>query len=273
MLDHDLSFAAIVCGCIFVGALAGMAVRARLPESHRDKPTEDAVRIAMGTLATMTALVLGLLVASARSSYDTRAAEMTQLSGDVILLDRQLLHYGPEAVEARQILRHYAVHVARLAWPDEFGRVTDPDGWMLLEGVQDRLRALAPTDDGRRWLRNRALEVSGLISRTRWLMDVQRGSSVPAPFLGVLVLWLTVLFASFGLFAPRNGTVIVAMLTCAVSIAASIFLILEMDKPFTGTIRVPSAPMREALARIDARSARAFDARGARPFDASRTPP
>lgn len=252
MLDHDLSFAAFVCGCIFLGALAGMAVRARLPESHLDKRTEDAVRIAMGTLATLTALVIGLLVASARSSFDTRASELTQMAGDVILLDRQLVHYGPDAGEVRHFLRRYAVHLSRLSWPDEFGRSDEADGWVLLEGAQDRLRALDPPDDAHRWLRNRALEISSIVSRTRWLMDVQRSGSVPLPFLGILVLWLTVLFASFGLFAPRNGTVIAAMFTCSVSIAASIFLILEMDKPFTGMIRLPSAPMHEALLRIGA---------------------
>lgn len=256
MLDHDLSFAAFVCGCIFFGALTGLAIRGRLPESHRDKPTEDSVRIAMGTLATLTALVIGLLVASARSSFDARATEITQMAGDIILLDRNLVHYGDEAIEARHFLHRYARHVARLTWPDEFGHSDEHDGWVLLEGVQARLRDLTPADEGHRWLRNRALEVSGLISRMRWLMDVQRADSVPLPFLGVLVLWLTVLFTSFGIFAPRNGTVVVAMLVASISIAASIFLILEMDKPFTGIVRIPSAPIREALLRIGAAETR-----------------
>ncbi|MCC6849238.1 MAG: hypothetical protein IT294_12115 [Deltaproteobacteria bacterium] len=250
MLEHDLSFAALVCGCIFLGALAGMSVGARLPAHHLDKPTEDAVRIAMGTLATMTALVLGLLVAAARSSFDTRAGEITQMAGDLILLDRQLVRYGPGADEARQILRRYALHGVRAAWPDEFGRSDEAKGWMLLETAQDRIGALAPEDDAHRWLRDRALEVSGVVARTRWLLDVQRASSLQGPFLGVLVLWLTALFASFGVFAPRNGTVIVAMLVCSISIAASIYLILEMDRPFGGAIRIPSAPMREMLVRL-----------------------
>lgn len=250
VLQHDVSLAAFVCGCVFGGALLGMWVRSRLPQHHLDKPTEDAVRIAMGTLATLTALVLGLLVASARSSFDTRAAEITELSADLILLDRQLVHYGADATEARHLLHRYARHVGKLAWPDEFGHAAEHDGWVLLETVQDRVRALAPPDDAHAWLRSRALEVSGAIARTRWLIDVQRASSVPLPFLGVLVLWLTVLFASFGLFSPRNGTVAAAMLVAAISIAASIFLILEMDKPFTGTIRIPSAPVREALVRM-----------------------
>lgn len=252
MLDHDFSFAAFVCACIFFGSLTGMAIRARLPAHHRDKPTEDAVRIAMGTLATLTALVIGLLVASARSGFDMRANEITQMAGDIILLDRNLVHYGDEAVEARHFLHRYALHVARLTWPDEFGHSEERDGWVLLEGVQTRLQNLVPADEAHRWIRSRALDVTGLISRMRWLMDVQRADSVPLPFLGVLVLWLTVLFTSFGLFAPRNGTVVVAMLVASISIAASIFLILEMDKPFTGMVRIPSAPIREALLRIGA---------------------
>ncbi|MCC6764020.1 MAG: hypothetical protein IT293_05085 [Deltaproteobacteria bacterium] len=248
--QHDLSLAALVCGSIFCGSLLGMWVRARLPKHHLDKPTEDAVRIAMGTLATLTALVLGLLVAAARSSFDERAEEITQLSADLILLDRQFVHYGSDAADTRHLLHRYASHVAKLAWPDEFGHAADHDGWILFENVQDRIRALAPRGDAQRWLRERALEVSATIARTRWLIDVHRGSSIPLPFLGILVLWLSVLFASFGLFAPRNGTVMIAMLVSSVSIAASVYLVLEMDKPFTGTIRIPSAPVREALVRM-----------------------
>jgi hypothetical protein len=252
MLHHDLAFSVFVFACIFGGLFAGMAIRDRLPEHHLDKPSEDAVRIAMGTLATLTALVIGLLVAAAHASFDTKSEETTELAGDLILLDRQLVHYGPEAAEARKVLRHFAIYKIQSTWPDEVATPADPEGWKFLEDVQDRLRALTPTDDAHQWLRTRALEVSGDVARTRWLLDVQRASAVPRPFLIILVLWLTVLFASFGVFSPRNGTVLVAMLVCAVSLAASIFLVLEMDKPFTGTIRISSAPMHEAVARIEA---------------------
>lgn len=250
MPGSDLIVACVVCACVFGGALAGMSIRARLPEHHLDKPTEDAVRIGMGTVATLTALVIGLLVASARSSFDMRSSEIQQFSADIILLDRQLVHFGPEANEARDLLRRYVVYKIESTWPEEADHPADPDGWMLLEAVQDRIRAFASGDDARRWLRGRALDVSGSLSRTRWLLDVQRGSAIPWPFLVILAFWLTVIFVSFGLFAPRNGTVLVAMLVCALSVAGSIYLILEMDKPFTGLIRIPSAPMREALARI-----------------------
>ena len=255
MLDHDLIFSAFVLVCILGGLLAGMSIRVRLPEHHLDKPSEDAVRIAMGTLATLTALVIGLLVAASRTTFDTRTSEINEFSGDLILLDRQLVHYGPEAADARDLLRRYAVYKIESTWPDEGAQAPDPEGWKLLEEVQDRVRGFTPKDDAHQWLRSRALDVSGSLARTRWLLDVQRASAVPWPFLAILVLWLTVLFVSFGVFAPRNGTVLAAMSVCAVSLAASVFLILEMDRPFSGTIRIPSAAMREAASRIGAPAA------------------
>ena len=120
---------------------------------------------------------------------------------------------------------------------------------MLLEDVQIRLRTLAPHDDAQRALQARALQIGGDLARTRWLLDVERGGSISIPFLVVVVFWLTVIFTSFGLFAPRNATAVAALALCSLSIAGSMYLILEMDRPFSGLIHISSAPMREALAQ------------------------
>jgi hypothetical protein len=243
-----LGIGAIVFACLFGGALGGMFVRTVLPEHHRTKETEDVIRLGMGVLATMGALVIGLLLASAKSSFDTKNAELQQFAGNLILLDRQLAHYGPETKEAHDLLRQYTVYKIDSTWPAEASHPVEiAKEWSLLEDVQDRLRALAPRDDAQRWLQARALEVSGDLARTRWLLRVQTGSPVPQPFLLILVFWLSIIFTSFGLFAPRNATAIAALFVCALSVAGAIFLILEMGHPFGGLVHISSAPMREAL--------------------------
>jgi hypothetical protein len=239
-----------VFGCVFGGALVAMSVRAFLPEHHLSKATEDAIKLGMGTIATLTALVIGLLVAATHGSLDTKNGEIMQVAADLVLLDRQLVHYGAEAREARELLRRYTAYRIASTWPEEATSVPDRRDALLIEEVQDRVRALMPASDIQRWRQERALEVSTDVERIRWLLDVQRASSVPRPFLVVVVCWLTLIFASFGLFAPRNATVIAAMVLCAASVAGSLFLILEMDRPFSGVIQIPSDAMREALIRM-----------------------
>lgn len=242
----------IILACLFGGALVSMVIRERLPEHHMTEATEDVVQLATGVIATMSALVLGLLLASAKSSFDTVSTELRTLAADMILLDRQMAHYGPDTDDARDVLRRYAAERIDAIWPWEASHsvVDDPDGWRRLEDVQDRLRALTPATDAQRWLKERALEVSGDLSHTRWLLRLKMDSSIPMPFLLIVISWLTVIFASFGLFAPRNVTVIAALFVCALSVAAALFLILEMDQLFGGLIHVSSDPVRDALARL-----------------------
>jgi hypothetical protein len=241
---------------VFVGALGGALVgtvgRDMLADHHLAAPTETAVKLTMGLLATMAALVIGLLVASAQSSFGTRNRELKQFAVDLIQLDGQLTDYGAETAEAHETLRRYARFVIDATWPDEAPeRSHDPHGWMLLEQVQKTLRELRPGDPGQRWLRTRALQISGDLARVRSSLDVELDRAIPTPFLVMLVFWLAVIFASFALFAPRNVITVATVILCAVSLAGALFLISELDRPFSGWVRISSAPMREALARMD----------------------
>jgi hypothetical protein len=248
---NPIVIAAILFLCMLGGALGVMRLRENLPEHHMTKETEDVVRLTAGTLATLTALTVGLLIASAKSSFDTKNNELTQSAANLVLVDRQLSRYGPETKEARDLLRRYVVWRIDATWPQESSHpVEKRDGWRLLEEVQDRVQTLTPVNDPQRRLQARALEVSGDVAHFRWLLDVQRASSISAPFLLILVFWLIIIFASFGLFAPRNGTATVSIVVCALSIAGAIFLILEMDQPFEGLIYFSSSPMREALTQL-----------------------
>ena len=246
-----LAIGTIVFACLFGGALGGMFVRARLPDHHLTKETEDVVKLSMGVIATMSALVVGLLIASAKGSFDTKDAELKQFSADLLLLDRQLVHLGAETKEARDLLRRYTLYKIDATWPGEASHpVETARGPMLLEDVQDRLRALVPQNDAQRWLQASALQISGDLAQIRWLLREQMGATVPTAFLLILVFWLTIIFGSFGLFAPRNPIATVALLLCSLSVAGAIFLILEMAHPFGGLIEISSAPMRDALAHL-----------------------
>jgi hypothetical protein len=199
----------------------------------------------------MAALVLGLLVASAKGSYDAQSAELTQVSANIALLDRGLALYGPETKEARDLLRGVVVRFLDQIWSKD-GTGSSPVAPTSAggEGLYEKIQGLSPKNDTQRSLQGQALSITVDIGKTRWLMYAQEATSVSMPLLVVLVLWLTVIFISFGLFAPSNGTVIASLFVSALSVSGAIFLILEMYGPYAGLIQISSAPLRAALAQL-----------------------
>jgi hypothetical protein len=244
----------IAFACIFGGTLLGMVLRAFLPEKHLSAETKDVVKLGMGLIGTMTALVLGLMIASAKSSYDTQRNGLAQMSANIIFLDRTLAHYGPESKDVRDRMHDAVEDMLRRTWPAEnnpSGHTEAPTGTEgRYEDVLDKIQALKPENDAQRALQAQALKTAGDIAQSRWLLFAQKGGSIPTPFLVVMVFWLTLLFASFSLFAPRNTTAVVTLLTCAVAVSTAIFLILELDQPFGGMMQISSAPLRSALAQL-----------------------
>ena len=241
----------IVFACVFGGALFGNFLRAVLPEHHLSTESKDVVKLGMGLIATMTALVLGLLIATAKDSYDTQRSGLTQVSVNVVFLDRAMAHYGPETKEARDLLRSSFVGAIDQIWPEAGSRPaqlapTAAEG----DALYDKIQALSPQNEAQRSLQAKALSISIDIGQARWLMFQRTSSSIPVPFLVVVVFWLTIIFVSFGLFASPNATVIAVLLLCALSVAGAIFLLLELDTPFDGLIQISSAPLRNALAHL-----------------------
>ena len=252
-MESSVAIASIVFACVFGSALLGMLVHSAVPVDHLNAESKDVVKLAMGLIATMAALVLGLLTASAKGSFDTLDSEIKQGAANIILLDRVLAQYGPETKDTRDLLRQAVVYRLSLTWPDEASRPTQldtPGTTPTVEGIQARIRALSPQNDGQRWLQSKAMTISGDLAAARWLMFAQVSSAIPLLFLVVLVVWLTVLFASFGVLAPRNLTVVAALALCALSVSGSIFLILEMSRPLEGLIKVSSAPLHFALSHL-----------------------
>ena len=235
---------------MFGGALAGMFVSSRLPRHHVTSETKDVVRLGMGLVATTAALALGLLIGSAKSFYDTQNAEMTQLAANVVLFDRILVHYGPETQEARAMLRLSVAHVADYISGNGSNKVQFELGGKNAEGLFDKIQELSPKNDGQRTLQAQALGLAVQIAQTRWLMFAQQQVSVPMPLLEIMVFWLTILFISFGLFARPNGTVVTSLFISALAVSGAIFLVLEMYQPYSGLIRVSTAPLRAALLQL-----------------------
>jgi len=244
-----LTVSAVVFACVFGGALLGLLLRAVLPKHHLSPESKDVVKLGMGVIATMSALVLSLLIASAKSSYDVQSNEIRQISANIILLDRVLADYGSEAGDVRGALRAVLVlALDRLSPERPAGADLAPT--TRAESLYGRIHALSPQSEAQRSLRAEALSLSTAIARTRWLLFEQREGTIPMPFLVVLTFWLAMIFASFGLFAPINATVITTLLVSALSIAGATFLILELDRPFDGRIRMSTAPLASALVQM-----------------------
>jgi hypothetical protein len=233
----------LIFACVYGGALLGFALRRRIPAEHLTAETKDVLKVATGLIGTMSALVLGLLVASAKTSYDRQKDELTQICADMALVDRGLAHYGPAAADARRTLRASVESALGRLWKREAPRAEG-------EALYEALARLPVESEPQRELKASVTQLTLGLGRTRWLMRAQSGTSVLMPLLVIVVFWLTVIFVSFGLYAPPNAVVHVALLVCALSAASAIFLILEMDHPFEGLIRISDAPVRDVLSRL-----------------------
>ncbi|MES2659093.1 MAG: hypothetical protein V4689_10790 [Verrucomicrobiota bacterium] len=243
----------ISAGGIFAGALLGMGLQRRLPGDHLSKEMQDLVKLSSGTIATLTALVLGLLVSSAKSSFDNMNTGIVQGSAKIILLDRTLARCGPQTKPVREQLKRSIAAGIEKVWSAEKTGVTASTAFERMNGmelVHDRLGELTPQNDAQSQALAQAQQMVNDISQTRWLLVEQTHTELPLPLLLMLVFWLVLLFVSFGLFAPRNATALVVLAVGACAISGAIFLVLEMNRPLDGLIKVSSAPLRNAVAQM-----------------------
>jgi hypothetical protein len=238
------------CACVFGGTFLGMFLRSRLPGHHLSGDTKDVVRLGTGLIGTMAALVLGLLIASANSTYDTQSGQVRQLTANIVLLDFTLAQYGPETDSLRNVLRHAVATLADRIWRESSsdpGRAETFEASAAALSFYDEILKLSPRNEAQRSLQARAIDASNEPAKTRLLLFAKTGGSIPMPFLVVLISWLTIIFASFSLFADNNATTIAALGLFALSASAAIFLILELSQPFTGLMMISSGPLRNAL--------------------------
>jgi hypothetical protein len=236
--------------CVFGGALLGLFLHNILPDHHLREDSKDAMKLGLAIIATLSALVLGLLISSAKDSLDAMNTAFTQSGAKIIMLDRVLDFYGSEAKEAREQLRDVLQSIVERIWhKDKTKKIKMQTSGRTkgMELVVDKLRALTPQNESQRSLQTQALQIGNDLLQSHWLVIEQAQITLPTMFLVILIFWLTILFISYGLFSPYNSTIIVILLVCAMSVSSAIFLIEDMSRPFHGTMKISSAPLVKAL--------------------------
>jgi hypothetical protein len=243
--------AAILLSSLVAAVLLGRTVRRHLPDHHLSGDSKDAVKLAMGLVATMTALLLGLLVSSAKGTFDTQRSEVIQMAAKVTFLGRVLAAYGPEAAEVRALFRDNVADGIHRMWPDEPGaRAELTPNAQAGEAFYGAIQRLSPHDDTQRSLKAQGASLAMDLGQLRMLLQAQMVPSIPMPLLLAVVCWLLIIFLSFSLLAPPNATTTLALVAAAVSVAGAVFLILELDRPLGGLIRISSEPMINALNQL-----------------------
>jgi hypothetical protein len=244
--------ALIVFGCLVGAVLVGRTLRSLLPQTHLSTESKDAMKLAIGLVATMSALVLGLLVSSAKGAYDTERSEVILMASKVTFLGRVLDAYGPDAAGVRALFRSTIEESIQQMWPGQMRRPKDrnPDiqaGNLAYAALQQ----LSPESNMQSVLKSQATNLAGEMAQTRSLLAAQSVPSVSQPMLIILVSWLVLIFVGFSVLAPPNATTLLALMISALAVSGAIFLILELDQPFGGLIGISSEPMVNALHQIE----------------------
>jgi len=246
LLKIGLSVFFVIFGATFAGVVLGRC----LPTHHTTDETKRIISLAMAVVGTVSALVLGLLISTANNSFIARSGEVTRISADILRLDHIMQLYGPETASAREVLRKYTAQKTADLFPTDTQdqpRLENPSTYALLQETEGLLLALHPADNREKWLMDQALMISADIGTTRWLLAQRTQQGTPKMLLGLVVLWLALLFASFGLFAERNLTLMIALALCAIAVSGAVEIIVDLEQPFTGLLRISPQPMHHAL--------------------------
>jgi Kef-type K+ transport system membrane component KefB len=236
--------------CICGAALAGFFIGRRLSQDNRSEGTQRVVQLVMNVVGILTALVLGLLIASTKTNFDTTSNQVEQFATNLALLDHELLQLGPDAKPLRDLLRAFSSRKIALVWPPERWirpSLHDSETDRILDDMGGRLRSWSLQSEAMHETRAEALRILGELKRTNRLLAVQESIRTPLPFLAVVIFWLCMLFLSYAAFAPVNPVVIGAMIISAVSVSIALNVIVDMDHPFRGIIRISPASMQQAL--------------------------
>ena len=242
------SFIALV-----LGMTVGMGLRRHLAADCLDAPAKEVIRLGAGFLATLSAVLISLMIASAKDSYDSQNAHFRTLAAYLVETDQLLVQYGPEATEVRILMRQALPAAVDRIWREK------QSGWQdsaftaasLAEQLGGTIAALSPKTDAQRALRRRLEEASKSIADTRLLMFADGETAIQAPFLLILMFWLAVVFAGYSLFVEPSRVVIAALLIFALSISSALFLVADLSQPFVGLMQIPKEQLRHALAPLN----------------------
>jgi len=251
---NTLTIGIVVFAVIFSSALAGMKLSEYLPAHHLKNDTKDLVNVSTAVIATISALVLGLLISNANTNFSRIGGEVTTLSASILRLDHILEEYGADAEPARKMLLRFAEQKSVDLFPANPAnvRLNNLSTFELHQRMLDMILDLNPANPRDQWRREQALTLVARIGDTRWLLAEEGGHGTPMTFVALLVFWLALLFASFGLFAPHNPTAVVILTLCALAVAAAVGMFLELEQGFGGLVRVSPQPMRQAVQILQA---------------------
>lgn len=249
----SLLIAFIIFACMLSGIALGRYLRTVLPEHHRQADSKDILVTSAGMMATLIALIIGLLVSSANDSFNMTKASITQGGANIITIDYYLSRYGSEAEAVRVLLRQSLITGIERIWPNENPQVTDLakiEAATETADVYNKISELLPLSNAQKYFKSQALKLSADMMQSRWLLIEQSQTNLPTVFLVILTCWLFILFTQFGLLAPPNLTAMSSLFVCALSISGAVFLILELNHPLEGSIKVSNTPLYKALSLI-----------------------
>ena len=243
-----LSFASIVAGVVL-----GMTLRARIPAPQLGHDTKEVIRLGAGLLATLAAVVISLMIASAKSSYDTQDAHFRQLAAYLVEADQLLAQYGPEATPVRRLMRQNVPAAMDRIWNEKATSSQNTAFTVnsLAEQIYNAVEALSPANDAQRSLKSRIMQASNDIARTRLLIFADGDKPILTPFLLILIVWLTVIFTSFGLFVEPGAVAWTALLVFALSVSSALFLVADLSQPFAGLMQISKEQLRHTLAPLN----------------------
>jgi hypothetical protein len=245
-----IAISAFIGAATLAGGLAGLFLQSFLPEKHTTDRSRDMLAAIVGLISLLLALVLGTLIGSAYSFYSTQKSEMETLAARSLQLDLSLAQYGPETAPLRSALRRTLAGIDNVIWGD--GR-SDPQQFTAaavlpsLRGMVARFAALSPTADGQKQLLGAIGADEAQIQQTRLLMSLQLASPISWPLLIVVASWSILLFCGFGILSRLNVTTLAALALGSFAIGSAIFLILELNEPYSGLFKVPRAAMHQAI--------------------------
>lgn len=248
---YSLAVSSLAFAVMFAGALAGMRIRRAAPDHHFATEAKDTVRLAVGLIVTMTGLVLGMLVSSAKTFYDSEKNQVAEMASQIVLFNDLLTAYGPEARQTRIEARRFIDDAVDRIWPKKKSQVIQLRPPNYAENLFDDLQGLAPKNDAQAFVKTQIMSVAISLRKTYWLIYLQsEQNSMPIPLMVVVTSWLVAIFVSFGIFAPRNSTVMTTLVVCAFAASAAILIIVSMYSPFSGILRISPVAIRDALGQM-----------------------
>jgi hypothetical protein len=243
-----ISFVAVVAGMVL-----GMILRRQIPAAHLREDAREVIQRGAGFLTTLAAVLISLMIASAKSSYDTQDSHFRMLAAYLVETDQLLAQYGPDATQVRILMRQAIPAAVDRIWREKQSASQNSafTEASLAEQLNSAVEALTPENDAQRAIKRRLESNAAEIAHTRLLMFADGDKPILTPFLLILIFWLAVIFASLSLFVEPGRLMIAALLVFALSVSSALFLVADLSQPFVGLMQLPKEQLEHTLAPLN----------------------